>query len=288
MDERTAIITFHGPEAADGPPGVAVVLPVVEAFGDALRLMIRHQHDVVAGHRPAYPPLLSASALRLAGVSAEPCSVALELAPAAALGKLEDAPLDGLGALLNDANADVHGLPREVGFPLRQIVAGLPEGINAVTIGGPVGLPTLKLTRELFDDGPVQTENLSHHGRLWEVDWRRGTAVLRGWHDVCILVFPKTMAETMCSVAGRLVSVAGQGERTPDGFTIIRKIDAINVQPLDNGLPKAGAFDIIEPFEEDIQQALAMARWEEKQRECFYDDELDAWADELLKDALEK
>ena len=120
------------------------------------------------------------------------------------------------------------------------------------------------------------------------MNWRRGTAVLEGWHGICILVFPKTMAETMRSVAGRLISVAGKGEHTPDGLAIIRKIEAIDIQPGDDNRMVAGPFDVTEPFEEDIQQALAIVRWEEKQGEWFYDDELDAWADELLKDALEK
>ncbi len=289
MSDRTVIITWSGLAAAANAPDTTVVFPVVEAFGDALRLMIRHQHTLVTGHRPSYPALLSASALRLAGAAAEPCSVTLALAPPAPLGKLADAPLDGLAALLNGANADIHGLPIEVGFPLRQIAEGLPEGINAVMItAAELSALSLTLTRELFADAPPQQETFRRHGRLWEVNWRRGTAVLEGWHGACILVFPKTIAETMRSVAGRLVSVAGKGEHTPDGLVIIRKIEAINIQSEDDGRVDVGPFDVIEPFEEDIQQALAIVRWEQKQREWFYDDELDAWADELLKDALEK
>ena len=276
MDERTATITFHGPEAADGPPGVAVVLPVIEAFGDALRLMIRHRHDVVTGHRPSYPPLLSASALRLAGVSAGPCSVMLELAPPAPLGKLADAPLDGLTALLSDASADVHGLPREVGFPLRQIVAGLPAGINAVTIAGPAGLPTLKLTRELFDDGPPRIETFYCDGRVREVNWSRGTALLSSLTDTYLLVFPGTMADTMRDAGDRLISVVGVGERTPDRITIVRKIESITIHDDRNRLTRE-----LGPFEEDIRQALAIIRWEEKQGEWFYDDELDAFVDAI-------
>ena len=276
MDERTATITFHGPEAADGPPGVAVVLPVVESFGDALRLMIRHRHDVVAGHRPSYPPLLAASALRLAGVSAGPCSVMLELAPPAPLGKLADAPLDGLTALLSDASADVHGLPREVGFPLRQIVDGLPAGINSVAIAGPAGLPTLKLTRELFDDRPPRMETVRSYGRLHEVNWSRGTAVLGSPVGKTLLAFPGTLAEKMHEAGNRYLEVVGQGERTPDGLTVIQEVQAIQVIEEHNRPVRT-----IGPLDEDIRQALAIIRWEEKQRESFYDDELDAFVDAI-------
>ena len=276
MDERTATITFYGPEADDGPPGVASALPVVEAFGDALRLMIRHRHDVVTGHRPPYPPLLSASALRLAGVSAGPCSVMLKIAPPASLGNLADAPLEGLAALLSDASADVRGLPREVSFPLRQIVAGLPEGINAVTIGGPAGLPTLKLTRELFDDGPPQTETVRCYGRLHEVDWSRGTAVLGSPVGKTLLAFPGTLAEKMHEAGNRYLEVVGKGERTPDGLTVIREIQAIQVIE-----EHSGPVRTIGPLDEDIRQALAIIRWEEKQSEWFYDDELDAFVDAI-------
>ena len=282
MTERAVTITFHGPIAEAGPLDVGVVLPVVEAFGDALRLMIRHHHAEVTGNRPPYPALLSASALRLAGVSADPGAVTLAIAPPQSLGKLADAPLDGLKALLSGIVNDIGNLPTEVAFPLRQIAAGLPDGINAVVITAGDGLPAVTLKRELFDEGPPQIETLRYHGRLWEVNWRRGTAVLGSPLGTCLLVFPKTMAEAMRSVAGRLVSVAGKGEYTPDGLAVIRKIEAISAQPEDDGKMTVGLFDVVEPFEKDVQQALAVIRWEEKQREWFYDDELDAFVDAIL------
>ena len=248
----------------------------MEAFGDAFRLMIRHQHDVVTGHRPAYPALLSASVLRLAGVSAESCSVTLALAPPAPLGQLADAPLEGLAALLNGADGDVHGLPIEVSFPLRQIAEGLPEGIGSVTIAGPAGLPTLKITRELFDDGPPQRETLHCHGRVREVNWSRGTALLSSFIDTCLLVFPGKMADTMREAGDRFISVVGVGERTPDRLMVIREIESITIHDDRNGLTRE-----LGPFEEDIRQALAIIRWEEKQGEWFYDDELDAFVDAI-------
>ena len=276
MASRTTTVTFHGPMADAALPDVSVVFPVVESFGDALRLMIRHQHDVVTGHRPPYLPLLSASALRLAGVSAGPSSVMLEIAPPAPLGKLADAPLDGLTALLSDASADVHALPREVVFPLRQIVAGLPDGINAVTIAGPAGLPTLKLTRELFDDGPPHTETIRCYGRLHEIDWSRGTAVLGSPVGKALLAFPGTLAEKMHEAGNRYLEVVGKGERTPDGLTVIREIQAIHVIE-EHSRPVR----TIGPLDEDIRQALAVIRWEEKQGEWFYDDKLDAFVDAI-------
>ena len=160
MDNRAVTITFAGPAADAGPLDVAVVFPAITAFGDALRLMIRHQHALLTGHRPPYPALLSASALRLAAIDAGSRSVMLEIAGPVALGELGDAPRDGLTALLSNAVADTGSLPREVAFPLRQIAEGLPDGIDAVAIAGPAGMPTLKLTRELFADGPPQRETL--------------------------------------------------------------------------------------------------------------------------------
>ena len=87
------------------------------------------------------PGLLSASALRLAGVSTELGAVTLAIAPPAPLGKLADAPLDGLKALLSGVVNDIGSLPSEVAFPLRQIATGLPDGINAVVITAGDGLP---------------------------------------------------------------------------------------------------------------------------------------------------
>ena len=282
MTERAVTITFTGPLAA-GPLDVSVALPVVEAFGDALRLMIRHHHAEVTGNRPPYPGLLSASALRLASVSVGSYSVTLELAEPMALGKLDDAPVDGLKALLSDANADVRGLPTEVAFSLRRIVEGLPDGVNGVVITGPAGLPELKLTRELFDDGPPQSETFRCYGRLQEINWSRGTARLNSPIDTCLLAFPGTMAEKMQEAGDRYIRVKGIGERTSDGIIIIREIEAIEiVEERDRMVRKHG------PFEKDVEQALAIIRWEEKQREWFYDDELDAWADELLKDSLKE
>ena len=52
------------------------------------------------------------------------------------LGELADAPREGLTALLAGAAADIQALPKEVSFPLRRIVDGLPEGINSVAIAG--------------------------------------------------------------------------------------------------------------------------------------------------------
>ena len=283
MTERAVTIAFHGPLAEVRSLDVATIFPTVTHFGDALRLMIRHHHAEVTGHRPPYPALLSASALRLAGVSAEPCSVTLELAPPAPLGKLADASLDGLSALLTGANADVHGLPTEVSFPLRQIPAGLPDGINAVTIDGPAGLPTLKLTRELFDDGAAQVGTLRCYGRLQEINWSRGTAMLNSPIGPTLLVFPGTMAEKMHEAGNRYVGVVGVGERTPDGITVIREIEDMEIiEENTRWIRELG------PFEEDVQHALAILRWEEKEQEWFYDDELDAWADELMKDALKE
>ena len=270
INDRTVTITFSG------QLDIAVVFPAVEAFGDAFRLMIRHQHDVVTGHRPAYPALLSASALRLDSVSAEPCSVTLAIAPPAPLGKLGDAPPDGLSALLTGANADVHGLPMEVAFPLRQIVAGLPDGINAVTVAGPAGLPTLKLTQELFDDGVAQVETVRCYGRLQEINWSRGTAELHSPVGKTLLAFPGTLAERMHEAGNRYLKVVGKGEYTPDGVTIIREIEGIEI------IEEHGrSLRTIGPLEEDVRQALAIIRWEEKQSEWFYDDELDAFVDAI-------
>lgn len=270
INDRTVTITFSG------PLDIAVVFPAVEAFGDAFRLMIRHQHDVVTGHRPPYPALLSASALRLAGVSAEPGAVTLEIAPPAPLGKLADAPLEGLKVLLSDANSDVHGLPTEVAFPLRQIVDKLPEDINAMTIAGPAGLPTLKLTRELFDDGVAQAETVRCYGRLQEVNWSRGTAELHSPVGKTLLAFPGTLAERMHEAGNRYLRVVGKGECTPDGVTIIREIEDIEI------IEEHGrSLRTIGPLEENVRQALAIIRWEEKQSEWFYDDELDAFVDAI-------
>ena len=276
MTERAVTITFHGPTAEAGPLDVGVVLPVVEAFGDALRLMIRHHHTEVTGNRPPYPALLSASALRLAGVSADPGAVTLAIAPLQSLGKLADAPLDGLKALLSGIVNDVGNLPTEVAFPLRQIAAGLPDGINAVVITAGDGLPAVTLKRELFDEGPPQIETLYYSGRLEEVNWSRGTAVLGTWLGACLLVFPPAMAEKMREAGDRLISVAGVGERTSDGLAIIREIESIAIQENSESQLKEHG-----PLEEDVQQALAIIRWEEKQGEWFYDDVLDAFVDAI-------
>jgi hypothetical protein len=283
MSDRTVTITFTGPLAEAGPPDTVIVLPVIEAFGDALRLMIRHRHASVTGHRPPYPALLSASALRLVSIDAGSCSVALELAGPVALGKLADAPRDGLVSLLSESSADIRSVPIEVAYPLRRIVDGLPESIASVAIAGSDGMPTLSLTRKLFDDEPPQMETLRYSGRLREVNWSRGTAVLGTWLGVCLLVFPPTMAEKMHEAGDRLISVTGTGERTPDGLAIIREIESVTIQEESGGRLKR-----LGPFEEDVQQALAIIRWEEKKREWFYDDVLDAWADELLQDALKE
>ena len=282
-DDRTVTITFSGPLVDAGPLDTAVVFPAVEAFADAFRLMVRHRHTQVTGHRPSYPALLAASVLRLVSVNAGSGSVALEIAGPMPLGKLADAPRDGLVALLAGAAADVHALPQDVSFPLRQIVEGMLDGIDAVAIAGPAGLPMLNLTRELFADGLPQRETFYCHGRLEEVNWSRGTAVLGTWQGICLLVFPGTMAEKMHEAGNRLIGVAGVGERTPDGVIIIREIESITIDSDKDGW--TGDFG---PREEDVQQALAVVRWQKKQREWFYDDELDAWADELLKDALKE
>ncbi len=276
MSDRTITITFRGPLADAGSLDVAFVLPVVEGFSDAFRRMIRHQHALLTGHRPPYPALLSASALRLAAIDVGSYSVALEIDGPMALGKLADAPRDGLTALLSNAAADVHALPSDVAFPLRQVAEGLPDGIDAVVIAGPASLPPLKLTRELFADGPPQRETFRCYGRLEEVNWSRGTAVLGTWLGVCLLVFPGTMAEKMHEAGNRLISVIGVGEGTLDGVTIIREIEAIEiVEENDHRVSK------IDPLAEDVQQALAIIRWEEKQNEWFYDDELDAFVDAI-------
>ena len=144
-------------------------------------------------------------------------------------------------------------------------------------------MPAVTLTREMFDEGPPQRETFLCHGRLEEVNWSRGTAVLGTWHGICLLVFPRDMAEKMHAAGDRLVTVAGAGERTPDGVVIIREIEYISIQN-ENG----GRLKRLSPSEEDVQQALAIVQWEEKQREWFYDDEMDAWADEILKGALQK
>ena len=282
VTDRTVTITFSGLLADAGPLDAAFVFPVVERFRDALRLMIRHQHALLTGHRPPYPALLSTSVVRLAAIGIGSYSVALEIAGPTALGELADAPLDGLTALLSNA-ADVHALPREVAFPLRQVAEGLPDGIDAVVIAGPASLPPLKLTRELFADGPPQRETLRCYGRLEEVNWSRGTAVLGTWLGVCLLVFPGTMAEKMHEAGNRLISVTGVGEGTPDGIIIISEIESIAIHDEDNGLTREFG-----PFEEYVQQALEIVRWQEKGRERFYDDVLDAWADDLLKDALKE
>ncbi len=283
MTDRTVTIAFSGPLADAGPLDVAVVFAAVSAFGDAFRLMVRHQHALVTGNRPPYPGLLSASVLRLAAVDVGSGSVALETAGPMGLGKLADAPLEGLAALLSGGAADVHALPPEVAFPLRQIVEGMPDGIDAVAIVGPNGLPALKLTRELFADSLPQRETFYRHGRLEEVNWARCTAVLGTWYGPCLLVFPPDMAGTMRQASGRLVGITGAGERTPDGVTIIREIESINIGADDDHRPRQFV-----PCDDDVREALAIIRWEEKQGEWFYDDQLDAWADALLKDALKE
>ena len=242
--------------------------------------MIRHQHALLTGHRPPYPALLSASALRLAAIDAGSRSVMLEIAGPVALGELGDAPRDGLTALLSNAVADIGSLPREVAFPLRQIAERLPDGIDAVAIAGPAGMPTLKLTREVFADGPVQRGTVRCYGRLQEVNWSRGTAELDSPVGKTLLVFPGTLAEKMHEAGNRYLEVVGKGERTPDGLTVIREIEIIE----EHSRPSR----TIGPLDKDVQEALAIIRWERKQDEWFYDDELDAWADELLKDALEE
>lgn len=277
MNDRTLSITFSGPLAdADGLPATAVVLPAIESFGDALRLMLRHCHDQANGHRPAYPALLAASALRLTAVDPASGSVALEIAGPMTLGQLADAPRNGLAALLSVAAADIHALPSEVAFPLRQIVERLPDGIAAVSIAGPPGMPSVKLTRELFAAGPAPQETFRCHGRLQEINWRNGSAVLNSPVSKCLLLFPGTMAEKMCAAANRLVSIAGTGERTPDGIIIIREITEIAINESGDGWTRR-----LGPLEDDVRQALAIMRWQEKQQEWFYDDELDAFVDAI-------
>ena len=151
MNDRTVTMTLSGLAGEVGALDTLVVFPVVEAFGDALRLMIRHRHTLVTGNRPPYPALLSASVLRLTSIDVGSCSVTLEIAEPMTLGKLADAPADGLNALLAGAVADTHALPKEVSFPLRQIAEGLPEGVSAVVITGGTEMTVLTLTRELFD-----------------------------------------------------------------------------------------------------------------------------------------
>lgn len=279
ITDRAIAITFSGPLAVAGLPDTAVVFPAVAAFADAFRLMVRHRHTQVNGRRPPYPALLSASALRLAAVDADSCSVTLEIAGPIPLGKLADAPRDGLVALLAGA-ADFHSLPAAVAFPLRQIASGLPDGINSVVIAGSAGLsaPALKLTREMFDAGPPQRETFCCHGRLQEINWSSGTAVLNSPIDKCLLVFPQSLAEKMRAAGNRHISVAGIGERTADGIIIIREIASITVND-DN----VGGTEDLAPSEDDVQQALAVIRWQEKQREWFYDDELDAFVDAILE-----
>ena len=261
-----------------GPLTTDVVFPAIEAFGDAFRLMVRHRHTQVTGHRPPYPALLAASALRLAAVDAGSGAATLEIAGPMELGKLADAPREGLTALLAGAAADLPGLPKEASFPLRRIVDGLPEGINSVAIAVGAGpeAPAVTLTREMFDDGLPQRETFHRHGRLEEVNWVRGTAVLGTWHGICLLVFPPSLADTMRQAADRLISIAGAGERTPDGVTIIREIEAIDIAE-----EKGNRLKGWPPGDDDVRQALAIVRWEEKQREWFYDDELDAFVDAI-------
>ena len=76
--------------------------------------------------------------------------------------------------------------------------------------------------------------------------------------------------------ANRLVSVAGAGERTPDGVIIIRKLDTLTIDERDGGSLRS--FD---PSEDDVRQALTIMRWQEKQGEWFYDDRLDAFMDAI-------
>lgn len=277
MNDRTLSIAFSGPAvAAAGLPDIAVVLPVIEGVGDALRLMLRHCYDQANGHRPPYPALLSASALRLAAVDAAAGVVTLEIAGPTAMDELSDAPRDGLMALLSGAAADVHGLPSEVAFPLRQIVERLPDGIAAVVIAGPAGMPAVKLTRGRFAGGSPPQKTYHCHGRLSAINWRNGTAVLNSPISKCLLLFPGTMAEQMCAAANRLVSVAGTGERTPDGIIIIRGLDTLTINDRDGEWRRS--FD---PAEDEVQQALAIMRWQEKQMEWFYDDQLDAFVDAI-------
>lgn len=277
MNDRILSITFSGPFAdADGLPDTAVVLPVIEAFGDALRLMLRHCHAQANGHRPPYPALLSASALRLTAVDAASGSVGLEIADPIAMGRLSDAPRDALAALLSGAAADAHALPSEVAFPLQQIIERLPDGITAVAIAGPAGMPAAKLTRELFAAGSPQQQTFRCYGRLSEINWRNGTAVLYSPLGKSLLLFPDKLEEKMRDAANRLVSVAGAGERTPDGVIVIRKLDTLTIDERDGGSLRS--FD---PSEDDVRQALAIMRWQEKQGEWFYDDRLDAFMDAI-------
>ena len=244
--------------------------------------MIRHQHTLVTGHRPPYPALLSTSVLRLASIDSGSCSVTLDIAGPMTLGQLADAPLAGLSALLASAD-DIRALPKEVSFPLRQITEGLPDGISVVVIAGTAELSALTLTRELFDDGPTPLKTVRRHGRLREINWSRGTAELGSPAGKTLLVFQPDAAEKMHQAGNRLIGVIGNAELTPDGVAIIREIESIEITAeKDHWLGGIG------PLEEDVQQALAIIRWQEKQRERFYDDELDAWADELLKDALKE
>ena len=55
ITDRAVTITFSGPLADAGQLTTDVVFPAIEAFGDALRLMVRHRHTQVTGHRPAVP-----------------------------------------------------------------------------------------------------------------------------------------------------------------------------------------------------------------------------------------
>ena len=62
----------------------------------------------------------------------------------------------------------------------------------------------------------------------------------------------------MHEAGNRLISVTGVGEGTLDGVTIIREIEAIEiVEENDHRVSK------IDPLAEDVQQALAIIRWEE-------------------------
>ena len=275
-NDRRVTITLSGRLADTGPLDIAVIFPVVTAFRDALREMIRYQwgRESSAGRTPV--ALRAASALKLASIGSGSYAITTEIAEPIASKGSSDVPLAGLDALLTGAAFDIDELPKSVSAHLYKIQSLLPEGINTATIVGGTLLTEFTLRRQPRSN-TVRARRVQtiQYGRLQEVDWARLKAQLHSPLGIINLDFTSELADAMREAARKYVEIAGVGRITADGSVRTIKVDT--VLELDNGLRSSGM-----PSEEELIRAAEFDPFDFEHPDWVHDEVLDTWVENIL------
>lgn len=278
-NDRSVTISLLGPLADAGPLDIAIIFPIVTAFRDALREMIRYQWgDESSGGRPTND-LRAASALKLVAIKTGSYEMTAEIAILDSARRSSDAPLVGLNALLTGAASGT--MPEAVSKQLRKMESCLPDGIDTATITG--GPSAVKFMLHRQNHGVPQRQRkreTAQYGRLMEIDWARRTAELHSPFGVTRLVFPERLQETMQNAARKYVEIIGSGILTPDGWAT--SIDVDDVAPLDDGIGHTSS-----PTAEELSSPGEFDPFDFDHPDWIQDDALDTWVENILNGKYE-